>query len=108
MVATSRRSKAEGLDSLYLVERSSFIYDNVVTRDHIVKRELKVKLVDVVFVEDERLTKKNVVAFDFDRAERTSVEAGCAGFQVAIDKRFCGTNREVAKVFGFPKDDAVG
>ena len=63
---------------------------------------LKIELVDVLFIKDEGLAEKNVVALDFHFAEAAGFVGRGAGFEFAFGERGGGFDGEVAEVNGFP------
>src|SRR5580765_2785297 len=69
---------------------------------------LKVELVNIVFIEDERLAEEDVVALNFHFAEAAGFVGGCASFEFAFGESGGGVDSEIAEVNGFPEDDGLG
>ena len=58
--------------------------------------------------EDEGLSEKHVIAFDFERSKAPRFQRCCTGFEGAIGKGFRSIDGQVAEVFGVPQDNARG
>src|SRR6266699_3360391 len=71
-------------------------------------RSSKIKLIDVVFVKDERFAHHNVVTLDLKLAECSGFERLRARSPFTFRERHCRLHGQITEVFGFPKNHTVG
>src|SRR5262245_7299678 len=67
-------------------------------------KSLEIKLVNIVFVEDERLAEQDVVALDLHFAKFPGFESLCAGFELVPGHGDGCLYREIAQVHRVPKN----
>src|SRR5262245_60998298 len=70
-------------------------------------RKLKIKLIDVLFVEDKRLPEQNVVAWDLELAQRAGLNGLVARFEFRRRQRVRRENSEIPKIFSLPQDHTI-
>src|SRR5258707_12116481 len=68
----------------------------------------EVKLVDVIFIKDERRSEQELAAVDqLELAQPTRVKLGVTGFEFAVDNCPHRVDRRVAQIDRIPQDDRL-